>query len=143
MGSRDVARAQRFLEETGLGGAATAHGSYEAVLADPRVDAVYVPLPTALHAEWVRKAAAAGKHVLLEKPIAVTPEEGEGMVAACAAAGVQLMDGTMWVHNPRAAEVAARLRGPGAALGALREVNSVFAFSGGAEFMSSNIRVKV
>lgn len=65
------------------------------VLADPRVHAVYIPLPSTLHLEWVRAAAAAGKHVLLEKPAAVNAQELQAMLEACRAAGVQLMDGTM------------------------------------------------
>ena len=65
------------------------------VLADPRVDAVYIPLPSALHLRWVQAAAAAGKHVLLEKPVAANEAELEAMLAAVRAAGVQLMDGTM------------------------------------------------
>ena len=65
------------------------------VLADPRVQAVYIPLPSALHLPWVRAAAAAGKHVLLEKPAAVDAGELQAMLEACQAAGVQLMDGTM------------------------------------------------
>ena len=70
-GSRDKAKAAALLSRWGLEGAATAYGSYEEVLSDPFVDAVYVPLPTALHLRWVTAAAAAGKHVLLEKPIAL------------------------------------------------------------------------
>lgn len=65
------------------------------MLADPRVDAVYIPLPSALHMEWVQAAAAAGKHILLEKPVAVNQAELDAMLAAVQAAGVQLMDGTM------------------------------------------------
>ena len=96
VGSRDAAKAAALLERWGLGGgAATAYGSYEEVLSDPRVGAVYIPLPSALHLRWVRAAAAAGKHVLLEKPVAVDEEELGAMLAACEAAGVQLMDGTM------------------------------------------------
>lgn len=94
VGSRDVTKAEALLERWGLAGTATAHASYDAVLADPRVQAVYIPLPSALHLPWVRAAAAAGKHILLEKPVAVNEEELEGMLQA-AAAGVQIMDGTM------------------------------------------------
>lgn len=95
VGSRDKAKAEAQLERCGLAGAVAAYGSYDEVVGDPRVDAVYITLPAALHLPWVRKAAAAGKHVLVEKPVAVDGVELDAMLAACADAGVQLMDGTM------------------------------------------------
>ena len=70
-----------------------AYGSYEALLDDPDIDAVYIPLPTAMHKEWTVKAAAKGKHVLIEKPVGRNAAEAVEMVDACEAAGVQLMDG--------------------------------------------------
>lgn len=63
--------AEAFIRDTGLGPDVATYGSYQEVLQNPDVDAIYIPLPSALHVEWVRKAAAAHKHVLLEKPIAV------------------------------------------------------------------------
>jgi predicted dehydrogenase len=95
VGSRDQAKAAALLERWGMQGSATAYGSYEEVLADPRVDAVYIPLPSALHLPWVQRAAAAGKHILLEKPVAIDEEQLDGILEACSKAGVQLMDGTM------------------------------------------------
>ena len=88
-----------LLERYGLEDRARAYGSYEEVLADPEVDAVYVPLPTTLHVRWVRLAAEAGKAVLLEKPIALTAAATDEVVGACREAGVQLMDGA----RPRSA----------------------------------------
>jgi hypothetical protein len=70
VGSRDVAKSQAFIDDCKLKDA-VAYGSYQEVLDDPNVEAVYVPLPTSLHVEWVTKAAAKGKHVMLEKPIAL------------------------------------------------------------------------
>src|SRR5918999_3646962 len=84
IGSRDGARAQEVAEELAI---PVAHSSYEALLADPDVDAVYMPLPNHMHLEWTLAAARAGKHVLCEKPIALTSADAERMVEACDAAG--------------------------------------------------------
>src|SRR5919198_5886227 len=80
VGSRDGLLARRFADELGI---ARAHDSYEALLADPGVDAVYIPLPNHLHLEWTIAAARAGKHVLCEKPLALTSAVAERMVEAC------------------------------------------------------------
>eukprot|EP00850_Spirogloea_muscicola_P013191 SM000088S23732 [mRNA] locus=s88:346692:347961:- [translate_table: standard] len=136
VGSRSLAKAREFAAEAGL---ATAYGSYQEVLDDPGVDAVYVPLPTGLHLEWVVKAAAAGKHVLLEKPPATDAAELEEMLAACAEAGVQLMDGTMWMHNPRAAAMATHLDDR-SAFGRPSHVNASLSFWAADEFLATNIR---
>ena len=98
--SRSLARAQEWCASIGLEGVRCVEG-YESVLADGGVDAVYVPLPTTLHRDFVLKAAAAGKHVLVEKPVGVTAAEVREMVAACRAGGVALLDGTMFVHHAR------------------------------------------
>ena len=122
--SRDAERARRWAAEHGV---ARSHGSYRELLDDPEVDAVYVALPPALHAEWTIRAAAAGKHVLCEKPLAADLGEAEEMAAACRRAGVQLMDGVMWKHHARTAAMRGHLeRGE---LGRLRRVTSAFTFS--------------
>jgi predicted dehydrogenase len=95
--SRDAARGAEAARTFGI---PRVHDSYEALLADPDVDAVYIPLPNHLHAPWTIAAARAGKHVLCEKPLALGAAEAEQMVDACAAAGVQLMEAFMYRHHP-------------------------------------------
>src|SRR4051812_6982702 len=69
-----------------------AYGSYDALLADPDIDAVYIPLPNHLHAEWTIAAARAGKHVLCEKPLAMSSADAQRMIDACRDARVLLME---------------------------------------------------
>jgi predicted dehydrogenase len=99
---------------------------YQEVLDDPAVEAVYVPLPNGLHAEWTIRAAHAGKHVLCEKPLAVEPADARAMVDACEAAGVVLAEAYMTPFHPlvrRVADVVAE-----GALGALRFAHAAFTF---------------
>ena len=95
--SRDGERAARTAAELGI---PRAHEGYEALLADPDVDAVYIPLPNSEHAAWTIAAARAGKHVLCEKPLAMTAAEAEEMVQACANEGVLLMEAFMYRLHP-------------------------------------------
>jgi predicted dehydrogenase len=95
--SRDAAQARVVADRLGI---PTAHGSYEALLADPDVDAVYIPLPNHLHAEWTIAAVRAGKHVLCEKPLAMTAADAERMVDAARIEGVYLMEAFMYRHHP-------------------------------------------
>lgn len=81
------------------------YGSYDAVLDDPDVDAVYVPLPTSLHIKWAVLAAQKKKHLLLEKPVALNVGEFDQILEACESSGVQFMDATMWMHHPRTAKM--------------------------------------
>jgi predicted dehydrogenase len=105
VGSRTLSKAQTFAKSNNFPYDAKVYGSYEEVLDDPNVDAVYVPLPTSLHLRWAVLAAKKGKHVLLEKPVALNAVEFDEIVVACESSGVQLMDGTMWMHNPRTAKM--------------------------------------
>ena len=95
--SRDPARAESAASEYGIG---RAYGSYDALLADPDIDAVYNPLPNDLHAPWTIAAAESGKHVLCEKPLAMDSAEAERMIAACEEAGVVLMEAFMYRLHP-------------------------------------------
>ncbi len=95
--SRDEGTAARVAADLGI---PRAHGTYEALLADPDIDAVYIPLPNHLHAEWAIAAARAGKHVLCEKPLAMTAADAERMGRAAADAGVHLMEAFMYRHHP-------------------------------------------
>ena len=95
--SRDAGTVQRVAGELGI---PRAHASYEALLADPEVDAVYIPLPNHLHAEWTIAAVRAGKHVLCEKPLAMTSVDAQRMVDAARDAGVLLMEAFMYRLHP-------------------------------------------
>jgi hypothetical protein len=97
--SRSLEKAEAFVAEQALGDCAEAIEGYDALLARADIDAVYIPLPTTLHIEWVVKAAKAKKHVLVEKPVAINAAELATMIEACEANGVQLMDGVMFVSR--------------------------------------------
>lgn len=105
IGSRSVEKAAKFASDNGFSPQVKIYGSYEAVLDDPEIDAVYVPLPTSLHLRWAVLAAEKKKHLLLEKPVAPNVAEFDKILEACEANGVQFMDGTMWMHNPRTAKM--------------------------------------
>jgi len=104
-GARLVAVASESADDGGAGcfEPLRVHRAYDAVLDDPEVEAVYVPLPNSLHREWVVRAAAAGKHVLCEKPLAPTVADAEVMTAACEIAAVALCEAYMTPFHPRAA----------------------------------------
>jgi xylose dehydrogenase (NAD/NADP) len=95
---RDPERTAAFARELDI---PRAHGSYDELLADPEVDAIYLPLPIALHAEWARRALEAGKHVLCEKPLAPSLAEVASCFDAAEQAGRHLVEGLMWRRHPR------------------------------------------
>jgi predicted dehydrogenase len=121
--SRNEESAQKFAQEFGI---PRTYSSYAAALDDPDVDAVYVPLPPSLHQEWTEKAAAAGKHILCEKPLARNVDETDSMITVCQKHEVVLLDGVMWYHTARAAAIK-RIVDSGQ-LGELRQLTSVFTF---------------
>jgi predicted dehydrogenase len=100
--SREPGRAQAASAAAGI---PKAYTGYDALLADPEIDAVYIPLPNTLHAEWTRKSADRGKHVLCEKPLTPTAPQAKELIEYCAARNVKLMDGFMWPHHPRTARI--------------------------------------
>jgi predicted dehydrogenase len=99
VGSRSMPTAEAYARANGI---ERAHGSYEALLADPEIDAVYIPLPNSLHHVWTLAALAAGKHVLCEKPYTRHPEQVDEAWDAAGAAGLVLMEAFMWRHTPQA-----------------------------------------
>ncbi len=121
--SRDGGRAAAAAAQLGI---PTSYGSYESLLDTEDVDAVYIPLPNDLHAEWTMKAAAAGKHVLCEKPLAMTAAQAEEMVAVCAEAGIKLAEAFMYRHHPTWVEAVRLLRS--GAIGELVAVQSWFSY---------------
>jgi len=124
VGSRDADKARAYAAQKNI---ARAYGSYDALLADPDVDIVYIGLPNGLHAEWTIKALQAGKHVLCEKPFALTVAEVDAMHAAATAAQRVVAEAFMYRHHPkvrRAQELAAS-----GAIGTLRYLRASFSFT--------------
>lgn len=121
--SRDESKARQAAQELGL---PRAYGSYEALIADPEIDAVYIPLPNHLHVEWTTRAAEAGKHVLCEKPIALTAAEAAALLPVRDRTGVLIQEGFMVRTHPqwlRAREIAQSGR-----IGDVRSIVGYFSF---------------
>jgi D-xylose 1-dehydrogenase (NADP+, D-xylono-1,5-lactone-forming) len=126
-----VAVASRTQERAGEYAAAhgipRAYGSYDELLADPDVEAIYISLPNGSHIEWSIRCAEAGKHVLCEKPLARRPEDVERAYDAAERAGTLLMEAFMWRHHPQTARVLELVRD--GAVGELRLVRTSFSFT--------------
>jgi predicted dehydrogenase len=121
VGSRTEARAQAFATTFGI---PRAHPTYEALLADADVEAVYISLPNALHHEWSMRALASGKHVLCEKPYSRHPENVTAAFDAAESAGLILSEAFMWRHHPQAARLRELLPG----IGRLQTIRASFSF---------------
>lgn len=121
--SRDAQRAASFAAECDIPGQ---HGSYAELLSDPDIDAVYVPLPNSEHLEWVTRALEAGKHVLCEKPLALSEVECRSMAATAAECGTRLMEAFMYRFHPRTQRVVERVRAGD--VGDVRFIRSTFTF---------------
>jgi D-xylose 1-dehydrogenase (NADP+, D-xylono-1,5-lactone-forming) len=132
--SRDQARAEEYARTWEI---ERAYGSYEALLEDPDVDAVYISLPNTLHAEWSIKSVEAGKHVLVEKPFSRHTRDVERSFDAAEKAGRLLSEAFMYRHNPQAARVASLVRE--GAIGELRVVRAAFSYS---LYDADNIRLR-
>jgi predicted dehydrogenase len=132
--SREQARAEAYAKKWEI---ERAYGSYEALLADPNVDGVYISLPNTLHVEWSINALEAGKHVLCEKPLSRHVEEVESAFDAAERAGRILSEAFMYRHNPQTTRLR-RLVDEGA-IGDLRLVRSCFSYS---LYDAENIRLR-
>lgn len=133
--SRSEERARHAAEASNI---PKAYGSYEALLDDPDIDAIYNPLPNTLHDEWTRRAADRGKHVLCEKPLTPTVKPAIELVAYCRAKGIRLMDGFMWPHHPRTARIRELL--DNGTIGEVQRANGAFSFK--LDLKAENIRLK-
>lgn len=133
--SRDIDKATTTAEELQI---PKAYGSYEELLEDPSIDAVYIPLPNHLHKEWTIRAAEAGKHILCEKPLALTEAEAVDMAEAAAKAGVHLSEAFMYRYHPRY-DIIKDLLDSGA-IGEIRAIHSSFTFNNSGN--SQNVRFR-
>jgi predicted dehydrogenase len=121
--SRDRGRAEAYAREWGI---PRAYGSYEELLADPDIEAVYISLPNSMHVDWSIRALEAGKHVLCEKPLSRYPAEVERAFDAADSAGRILMEAFMWRHNPQTKRLTELV--DGGAIGRLRLIRAAFSF---------------
>jgi predicted dehydrogenase len=133
--SRQAETAAAFAAAHGIG---RHHGSYEALLDDDQVDAIYLPLPNSLHAEWAVKAAASGKHVLCEKPLALGLDEAQTMFDVARRHGVMLLEAYPYYFQPQTGDMLALLHG--GAIGSVRSVQASFGFT--LSNPAGNIRMK-
>ena len=132
--SRDQARADEYARRFEI---ERAYGSYEALLADPEIEAVYIPLPNTMHCDWSIRAVEAGKHVLCEKPMSRHPDDVATAFAAAERAGRYLMEAFMYRHNPQTRKLT-ELVAEGA-IGELRVIRSTFCYS---LYDEDNIRLR-
>ncbi len=142
--SRSAERAQAYIDEcqahVSYPEAPRAFGSYEEMVDCPDIDALYIPLPTGLRKQWAIRAAQAGKHVLCEKPCGSDVGELEEILEACAQAGVQFMDGVMFMHSRRLDRIREVLE-DGESIGRLRRINTLFSFCAPEDFLTGDIRM--
>lgn len=142
--SRDIERSREFIAklqaEAPFETVPTALGSYEELLESPNVDAVYIPLPTGLRKEWVLRAAAAGKHIICEKPCGLNAADVREMISACKKNRVQFMDGVMFMHNKRMSRLR-KVLDDGKSIGQIKRITSNFSFRMDETVYGKNIRI--
>jgi predicted dehydrogenase len=134
VGSRDQGKADAFAKQWEI---PRAYGSYEALLEDPEIEAVYIPLPNTLHVEWSIKALEAGKHVLCEKPFDRSPENVARAFDASERTGMLLTEAFMYRHSPQTKKLEELVAG--GAIGELRLIRSCFSYS---LYDTDNIRLR-
>jgi xylose dehydrogenase (NAD/NADP) len=122
--SRTAEKAERFARETGV---PRFHSTYEALLADPEIDAIYNPLPNSLHAEWSIRACGAGKHVLCEKPLCTSGDEARAMFTAARRNRVHLVEGYPYRAQPQTIAVLELIHS--GAIGPLQLIQASFGFT--------------
>lgn len=133
--SRDTERATQYARQTGI---ERAYGSYERLLDDPDVEAVYISLPNSLHVEWTERALRAGKHVLCEKPLSRRVADVEAAFDVAQSADRLLMEAFMWRHNPQTERLVALVQA--GSIGRLRLIRAAFSFAIGADD-AANVRL--
>jgi len=126
VGSRSLEKAQAFAKEFGV---PKAHGSYEALLADPEVQAVYIATPHPMHAEWAIKAAEAGKHILCEKPLGINQAQAMAIIEAARVNRVFLMEAFMYRCHPQTAKLLEIVKS--GMIGPVRMIQATFSFCAG------------
>lgn len=136
--SREQERAETYAREHGI---PRAHGSYEALLADPEVEAVYISVPNALHVPWTLRALQAGKHVLCEKPLSRHTDAVEHVFDVAESAGLVVSEGFMWRHHPQSAKLGQLVKE--GTIGAPRLVRVGFSFPLEAERGPDDARLSV
>jgi xylose dehydrogenase (NAD/NADP) len=122
--SRDRARAESYAAEWQI---PVAHAGYDTLIRDPAIDAIYISLPNTLHVEWTLRALDAGKHVLCEKPLALTPDDVDRVAAVARARGRVVAEAFMYRHEPLIARVLELVADD--AIGPIRTIASGFSFA--------------
>lgn len=126
MASRNIQKAEKAAKEWDI---PKAYGSYEALLEDPEIEAVYIPLPNHMHLDWIMKSIDAGKHVLCEKPLTLTAEEAKQLMAYAEGKGVKVMEAFMYRFHPKWQMVRELMKVSG--IGEVHAIHTIFTYNNG------------